>query len=83
MGDVAMCTNRFEYYLDFGVRIKARSKAIQTFIVQLTGGGTYLPAERSIKGGSYGAYIASTPVGPEGGQQIVEQQIQSINSMFK
>lgn len=83
IGDVAMCTNRFEYYLDFGMRIKARSKAIQTFIVQLTGQGTYLPTKRSMKGGSYGAYIASTPIGPEGGQQIVEQQIQAINSMFK
>jgi hypothetical protein len=82
IGDVAMCTNRFEYYLDFGERIKARSKALQTFVVQLAGKGTYLPTERSLKGGSYGAYIASTPIGPEGGQQIVEASISKINEMF-
>ncbi|MFO7899446.1 MAG: hypothetical protein R6V58_10355 [Planctomycetota bacterium] len=41
LGDVAMCFNRFEYYLDFGDRIKGRSRALQTFIVQLTGQGKY------------------------------------------
>ena len=83
IGDTAMCTNRFEYYLDFGERIKARSKAIQTFIVQLAGDGTYLPTERSLSGGSYGAYIASTPIGPEGGQIIVEESLGKINKMFE
>jgi hypothetical protein len=35
-----------------------------------------------MKGGSYGAYIASTPIGPEGGQVIVEECVKSINEMF-
>lgn len=83
IGDIAMCTNRFEYFLDFGLRIKSRSKAVQTFIVQLAGEGTYLPTERAMKGGSYGAYIASTPIGPEGGQQIVEKEVESINDMWE
>ncbi len=82
IGDVAMCTNRFEYYLDFGERIKARSKALQTFVVQLAGAGSYLPTERSMKGGSYGAYIASTPIGPKGGQIIAEKSVEKINKMF-
>lgn len=82
IGDVAMCTSRFEYFLDFGLRIKSRSKALQTFIVQLVGEGTYLPTERAMKGGSYGAYIASTPIGPEGGQEIVEEEVKAINGMF-
>ena len=82
LGDTAMCTNRFEYYLDFGERIKARSKALQTFVVQLAGAGTYLPTERSMRGGSYGAYIASTPIGPEGGQMIVEHSVAEINRQF-
>ena len=83
LGDIAFATNRFEYYVDYGVRIKARSKAIQTFVVQLAGEGTYLPTERSMAGGSYGAYIASTPIGPDGGQAIVEAEISSINKMFE
>ncbi len=82
IGDIAMCTNRFEYYLDYGMRIKGRSQAIQTFVVQLAGSGTYLPTERGMQGGSYGAYIASTPIGPGGGQQIVEKQVETINGMF-
>jgi hypothetical protein len=83
LGDIAMSSNRFEYFLDFGVRIKARSKAVQTFIVQLAGNGTYLPTDRAMSGGSYGAYIASTPIGPEGGQIIVEKSVAKINAMFK
>lgn len=83
LGDVAFCSNRFEYYLDFGVRIKARSKAVQTFLIQLAGEGTYLPTQRAMAGGSYGAYIASTPIGPKSGQVIVEQQVATINQMFE
>jgi hypothetical protein len=82
LGDIAFATNRFEYYVDFGMRIKARSKAVQTFIVQLAGQGTYLPTQRSIDGGSYGAFIASTPIGPDGGQTIVEAEVATINKMF-
>ncbi len=82
IGDIGMVTNRFEYYLDFGERIKARSNALQTFVVQLAGGGFYLPTVRSLKGGSYGASIASTPIGPEGGQIIVEKSVAAINQMF-
>lgn len=83
IGDVAMCSNRFEYFVDFGLRIKARSKALQTFVVQLAGNGTYLPTTRAMQGGSYGAYIASTPIGAEGGQRIVEEELRMINNMFK
>ena len=37
IGDVAICTSPFELFNDFGVQIKARSKAVQTFVVQLAG----------------------------------------------
>ena len=82
IGDVAVCTNRFEFYLDFGDRIKGRSKALQTFVAQLAGSGSYLPAERSVCGGSYGAIIASTPIGPEGGQQVVDATVRAIEEIF-
>ncbi len=83
LGDTAFCSNRFEYYVDYGLRIKARSKAIQTFIIQLAGRGSYLPTERAMHGGGYGAYIASTPIGPDGGQMIVEKQVKDIATLFK
>jgi len=82
VGDVAICTNRFELYLDYGDRIKGRSKALQTFVVQLVGDATYLPSARSIQGGSYGGFIAGTAVGPEGGQQVVEATVAAIGELF-
>ncbi|MFZ2657326.1 MAG: hypothetical protein WAX69_20490 [Victivallales bacterium] len=64
------------------MRIKARSKAVQTFIIQLAGNGSYLPTERAMRGGGYGAYVASTPIGPDGGQMIVEECLKNIDELF-
>jgi hypothetical protein len=82
LGDMAIATNPFELYLDFGIRIKARSKAIQTFVVQLAGGGSYVPTERSVAGGGYGAIPESTEVGPEGGRELVERTLELIDSLW-
>jgi len=83
IGDIVFATNPFELYLDYAMRIKARSKAIQTFIVQLTGSGSYLPPYRSTLGGSYGAVPASTLMGPEGGQELVEKTLEMIDIAMK
>ena len=83
IGDAVICTNAFELYTDFGIQMKARSKANLTFVVQLAnGGGTYLPSERAVKGGGYGAVIQSNTVGPEGGQVLVEETLKMINGMW-
>ena len=82
LGDIAFVTSPFEYYLDFGDRIKGRSKAVQTFVVQLAGGGTYLPTERAASGCSYGAVPASCRVAPAGGQIIVDEAVTVIDAMF-
>ena len=83
-GDVAFTTNPFELFLDFGNRIKARSKAAQTFIVQLCcGAGSYLPTEKAEKAGHYSAYISSGNVGHEGGDLYTRRSINEINEMFK
>ncbi len=82
IGDMVIATNPFELYLDYGMRIKARSPAVQTFLVQLAGDGTYLPTERAIAGGSYGAAPTSTLIGPEGGQELVESTLRLINSLW-
>ncbi|NLO01520.1 MAG: hypothetical protein GX126_04250 [Bacteroidales bacterium] len=83
IGDIALATNPFELYLDFGMRMKARSPAIQTFVIQLAGDGTYVPTERSAAGGAYGAVPASNLVGPEGGQELVEKTLEMINELFE
>ena len=85
LGDVAICTNPFELYTDYGIQIKARSKAVQTFVIQLTGehSGTYLPTARAVQGGGYSAIAPSCPVGPEGGQALVDQTVAAINSLWE
>jgi hypothetical protein len=82
LGDMAIATNRFEMYLDFGIQIKARSPAVQTFVVQLAGPASYLPTERSVAGGAYGAIPESTEVGPEGGRELVERTLDLLNSLW-
>ncbi len=82
LGEIAFASNPFEYYLDYGIQIKVRSPAIQTFLVQLAGGGTYLPSARSVAGGGYGSVPASNPVGPEGGQLLAEHTIEVLRTLF-
>lgn len=82
LGDLAIATSPFEYYLDFGMRIKARSPAVQTFVVELAGTGTYLPTERAVAGRSYGAVPASNPIGPEGGQELVERTLEILDAFW-
>ena len=86
LGDAAIFTNQFELFTDFGVQMKARSPAVQTFLVQLVGDslvvGSYLPTEKAVRGGSYSAIIQSTPVGPEGGQVLVEETLKLANELF-
>lgn len=81
LADIAFATNQFELLLDFGRRIKTRSYALQTFLVQLTGRGTYLAPHRSC-GSGYGASPMDGEVGPDGGDSLVEQTIERINAMF-
>ncbi|OGV62239.1 MAG: hypothetical protein A2283_20245 [Lentisphaerae bacterium RIFOXYA12_FULL_48_11] len=84
IGDIAIATNPFELFHDYGVQMQARSKAVQTFVIELTDGwGGYLATPRAIAGGGYSAVIESNRVGPEGGQILVEETVQTINDFFK
>ena len=82
IGDVAICTSEFELFTDYSLRIQARSKALQTFVIQLVGDGSYLPTEKAVKGGGYSAVIQSSVVGPEGGQILVDRTVELINGMW-
>jgi len=82
IGDVAVCTNSFELFTDYGIRMKARSEAVQTFVVQLVGPGTYLPTEKAIRAGHYSAVVHSSLVGPEGGNVLVNRTVNIINSLW-
>ncbi len=83
LGDIAVCTNPFELYTEFGIRIKARSKAVQTFVAQLAcGSGGYVPTKEAVRGGSYSTDVFSNLVGPEGGDSLVEQTVKAINALW-
>ena len=83
LGDIAIATNPYELFLDYGNRMKARSKAEQTFIVQLCcGSHGYLPTEKAEKAGHYSAYISGGDTGHEGGDILTRNTITEINKMF-
>ena len=83
LGNIAIVTNPFELFLDYGNQMKARSYAEQTFVVQLCCDALgYLPTEKAEKAGHYSAYISSGLVGHEGGDVLTRVTIKEINEMF-
>ena len=84
LGNIAIATNPFELFLDYGNQIKARSLAEQTFVVQLANGYEgYLPTKKAENGGHYSAFVSSGNVGHIGGEQLVRQTLKQINGMFE
>ena len=84
IGEVAIITNPFELFNDYGMRIRAKCRAAQVFNVQLTNAaGGYLPTEAAVRGGSYSAKPASTLVGPAGGDRLAEVYVEKIDEMFR
>jgi len=83
IGDIAITTNPFELFNDYGVQIKGRSRALQTLVLQLTcGSGRYLPSQRAVRGGGYSAVVQSNTFGPEGGQVFVDRTVEMIDAMW-
>ncbi len=81
LGDLAIASNPFELYLDYGIRIKAKSPALLTFLVQLSSQHSgYLPTEKAVRGGGYSAdkFI----VGPEGGQMLVNETVRLLQALW-
>jgi hypothetical protein len=82
LGDVALATNPFELYLDYGLRMKARSRALLTLLVQLScQDGGYLPTSKAVAGKGYSA--VDYRVGPEGGQVLVNETVRRINALWE
>ena len=83
LGTIAIATNPFKLFLDYGNQIKARSRAEQTFLIQLACAAEgYLPTEKAELGGHYSAFISSGIVGHEGGDLLVRNTLDEINKMF-
>ncbi|MBQ4145188.1 MAG: hypothetical protein IJD36_01045, partial [Clostridia bacterium] len=83
LGPIAIATNPFELFLDYGNKIKARSTAEQTFLIQLANGTEgYLPTKKAEEGGHYSAFVGSGTVGHEGGEQLVKETLTDIYKLF-
>lgn len=83
IGNVGIATNPFELFHEYGQRIKARAKAEQVFIIQMSNGtGGYLPTKAAVRGGSYSSKPASTTCGPEAGEELVEQTLNAMDSLW-
>ncbi len=86
LGNIAIANNPFELYLYYGQNIKARSKAFQTFLVQLSGNGNYhagyLPSPDAEKFGGYGGLIINGQVGSDGGYKLCDITVEAINKLF-
>ena len=84
LGNIAFATNPYELFLDYGNQMRARSKAKQTFLIQLCCGSKgYLPTEKAEKGSHYSAYVSSGVTGHVGGDMLVRKTVTEINKMFK
>lgn len=82
LGDIAFATNPFELFIDYGIKIKTQSRAILTFLVQLSCHHSgYLPTEIAERGGGYSAdkYL----VGAAGGNKLVDETIREINRLWE
>ena len=83
-GDIAIATSPFELFLNYGNKIRARSKAKQTFLIELSCGvENYLPTKKAEEGGHYSANIGGGLTGHEGGDILVRETLTHINDMFK
>jgi hypothetical protein len=94
LGDVAIATNPFELYVDYGVQIEARSAADQTILIQLAATGQedgyYVPTPRAVKAGAlsespmnnYSATVMTDVLGPEGAQVLVDRTVEAINRLW-
>ncbi len=83
LGNAVIATNPFELFAEYGIRMRARSKAAHTFIVQLCDdAATYLPTAAAVRGGSYSSKPATTVLGPDGGTALVEETLRTIGRLF-
>ncbi|MDD5678677.1 MAG: hypothetical protein PHW60_11935 [Kiritimatiellae bacterium] len=84
IGDVALATNPCELFLEYGLRIKERSPAVQTLVVELTGPFRYyLPTPRAVAGGGYSAIIHDNRISPKGGRELVEKTLRMIKRIWE
>lgn len=83
LDDMVFVTNPFELFMDYGNRIKTRSHATQTFVIQLANGASgYLPSKIAYASGGY-AVDTVCYVEQEAGELLTESTIAAIMDIMK
>ncbi len=83
IGDIAVATNPFELFTQYGIQMQARSDAEQTFVIQLCNGrGIYLPTPEAVSHGGYSALVYDNLVSPAGGRMLVDRSVEEINKLM-
>lgn len=88
LGDIAIVTNPFELFWDYGLQIKSRSPAVLTLTSQLSAevahAEAYLATQRAVAAGGYSAEaLWYNHVGPEGGRMLVDRTVELLQELWK
>lgn len=84
LGDVAIATNPFELYNQYGQRMIARSPFAFTMVSQLTSdSGGYLPTDDAIRAKSYSATVSDCMVRQKGGDMLTEYTVNELKKAFE
>lgn len=78
LGETVFCTNPFELYTDFGVQMKARSQATQTFVVQLCAAvdkSGYVPSAYAVSGGGMARFRKAITSAPKGASSLRKKRL--------
>jgi len=84
IGELAIATNPFEIYCQFGLDLRRRSPARHTMIAQLTNGCFgYVPTIYGILGGGYsGRAIYWARMDPLAGYRVVDESARLLHQLF-
>lgn len=83
IGNCAFWTNPFELFIEYGQRVKARTKAEYIFCAQLTDySGAYLPTQKVENLGGYSVTVSQCLVSWRGGEILTETAISMLNELF-
>ena len=83
LGSVAIATNPFELFLDYGNQIKARSLAEQTFLVQLPTARTAISHRKGGKGRPLQRLPFQRPDRSCRRRPLVRETLKNINEIFR
>lgn len=82
IANTVILTNPFELFVYYADLMRASSGFPNTMVVQLTNGYEgYLPTKRAVEGGGYSSYVCNGILGPDGGEELVQETMKLLDSI--